>query len=1518
MCAATPRRGSLLYKKIAFVVCVAAVAVVPLSVYAALPDGYAQLDWVESDGTAYINTGVVPTQTMEFTFKFQPETHQDYRGAFGSYVDESSLTTRIIFNGTSSTSFLVSHLSRAGGGGVSFNNVVSGLGQPIEGYFNHSYARLNNVEHSLSAAAGTATSAPMKLGRSSAGASTSRQKIFYFKITEGSTLLRDFVPARRESDSAIGFYDRANSVFYGNAEASGAFTAGPTAAAETTYYSAKGNNVDETSLASPGVAGAWTNATGVSRNYIDDSTGGDVFVIRHYLRTTMGYNLGINKNELQFDGGTVLSKMSANGNIVFGNMKVLAGKTGTIDLGSENRKVNLGGNYEIGAGGQLTLKYAPADTRSLALNAAVTGTGKLVCSGGDANGFVDVSAGALSGFKGPILVTSTGVNPYVIFRGNLGAPDTFLADGLALSGKGHVVFSMTNTTYTIPANRGVTIANGAVAQIEVPAGMTLTVEGPVSGSGTLVKTGGGKIVFSSPSSNFTGSFVIRSGTADTEGIFPNATVSRDTRYDANGYARDGLVLQYDALEPGGDAGKWKNLASTGSTYDLTLPSWVMREDGAFRSSAIRGLTQSEIGSSKTGLCPVFASVDGITSETTVTTVEVVMQLLTWVYTDNYGNTQYVIGTPYGSLGYRQSNSDGHYVSVPVTTDKRNIYHLFSGESTKTLKTFTATMGLNQNSALFDGVDYDQSRWVYNYQLDKAASYTFFPNLRSDIRVCAIRLYNRRLTPDEIAANAALDGLRFHGRTIPAELQFAVADIPEQDWNGLDDACPKVTVADRCRAGRLLVQGVDYAVAYEGNSAPGKGKVIVRGLGEYAGLEVTKEFSIRSAIEVTVQGDGRKAKVTFPAADVVRNIYVATATSDYGRDKANWPSASLVTTVPSGATEANVAVPEGAGTTWTTMRFFISTPATSASYVTEGLVLQYDGVDNSVVDGVRTHLDSPTVLANLTGNGKDIPKPSFLDIEANAFYSNALKDNRPSVNVSNIPFVPTVPTELTAEYAAQFVRWVYTDSYGNLQVVMATPLGTICYRENLENGFSVGCYGYHQTQHKYGLCYWTYKPSSLSVADVHTLTARVRSEAASYFIDGGYRFNSESYTIGSNSGELQSCWFNPNSASVGTNVTFFSNSRGDVRVFTMRLYNRKLARAEVARNAAVDAARFKGAEICAASEAVAWCAANPVMSGADATVSVVPARVARDLYVAWGAEDRGAAMTNWTNTAKVGTIPANVSSAVVRLPTMAKPRTVARLFIEKACDSSAYVKTGLILQLDGVDNAVDGSGVPYHDADARTWKDLSGNVADPIPLPEWVTVEADAVYSQSATDHAATVFAVPGVSTEDSPVLTVESVSQRGIWRLTDSMGSLQATIWTGRGFFCYRLSEGVAFQCHKNYGTLGVLTLDNVDPTNVHSHALTLGHEEHALWIDGERKSLSGLEWDGWTTAPTTSGDCKMFNNPRADIRMKSIRIYSRGLTDDEIRQNAAIDAVRFQGAQAPLVASSPFEPRGGMIIMYK
>ena len=60
----------------------------------------------------------------------------------------------------------------------------------------------------------------------------------------------------------------------------------------------------------------------------------------------------------------------------------------------------------------------------------------------------------------------------------------------------------------------------------------------------------------------------------------------------------------------------------------------------------------------------------------------------------------------------------------------------------------------------------------------------------------------------------------------------------------------------------------------------------------------------------------------------------------------------------------------------------------------------------------------------------------------------------------------------------------------------------------------------------------------------------------------------------------------------------------------------------------------------------------VSGGVSATVAFTAGLPAGTLRAFWGAEDCGATLTNWAHSAKVGAIPANVSSAIVRLPTMA--------------------------------------------------------------------------------------------------------------------------------------------------------------------------------------------------------------------------------------------------------------------------
>jgi hypothetical protein len=41
-------------------------------------------------------------------------------------------------------------------------------------------------------------------------------KLYRCKCVQGNTLIRDFIPAMRNSDGAVGLFDIVNNVFYGN------------------------------------------------------------------------------------------------------------------------------------------------------------------------------------------------------------------------------------------------------------------------------------------------------------------------------------------------------------------------------------------------------------------------------------------------------------------------------------------------------------------------------------------------------------------------------------------------------------------------------------------------------------------------------------------------------------------------------------------------------------------------------------------------------------------------------------------------------------------------------------------------------------------------------------------------------------------------------------------------------------------------------------------------------------------------------------------------------------------------------------------------------------------------------------------------------------------------------------------------------------------------------------------------------------------------------------------------------
>jgi len=243
---------------------------------------------------------------------------------------------------------------------------------------------------------------------------------------------------------------------------------------------------------------------------------------------------------------------------------------------------------------------------------------------------------------------------------------------------------------------------------------------------------------------------------------------------------------------------------------------------------------------------------------------------------------------------------------------------------------------------------------------------------------------------------------------------------------------------------------------------------------------------------------------------------------------------------------------------------------SSVYVQDGLVAHWDGIDNTLTNGVRFHDNAATNWCDLSGQGNDVWMPSFVAVESNALYSTAMTGKAAGTEADRFqsgkyPSFPalnglnhgTNDPPYTVEIVMQRVQWRYTDNYGNLQTVFRTPRGTVGYRLSSTNGF----YFLGPTsKSNLSLMNW---PSSNGRADeTHTVSAVLGNSLSTdiIWLDG------LQHTISMN-GNLDTTWY--------TNFIFFSNSRADIRVHAIRVYNRVLTQYEVERHTLIDQLRFLG-------------------------------------------------------------------------------------------------------------------------------------------------------------------------------------------------------------------------------------------------------------------------------------------------------------------------------------------------------
>lgn len=189
-----------------------------------LPSGYTQLEYIQSSGNQYINTGVVPTPNTRAVIDAQITAQT---AASAAYLGERSGS-----GGTDKTAYELWSMSTGTNVSSDFfgnrvSKTMSTIGIRVLIDKNKASVTINGSTITNKAAAGTATLPIFLLASNDKGTAAYgiAAKLYSCQLYDNGTLVRNFVPCKNAS-GAVGLYDTVGAQFYANA-GTGAFTAGP-------------------------------------------------------------------------------------------------------------------------------------------------------------------------------------------------------------------------------------------------------------------------------------------------------------------------------------------------------------------------------------------------------------------------------------------------------------------------------------------------------------------------------------------------------------------------------------------------------------------------------------------------------------------------------------------------------------------------------------------------------------------------------------------------------------------------------------------------------------------------------------------------------------------------------------------------------------------------------------------------------------------------------------------------------------------------------------------------------------------------------------------------------------------------------------------------------------------------------------------------------------------------------------------------------------------------------------------
>ena len=184
-----------------------------------LPDGYTELEYIQSTGTQYINTGVQPNQNTRVTAT--------------AYLTPSDAGTWLFGARNAHSDSTFGFLSYENAYRSDYNTdqnktIPAAYSDPFEIDKNKNQTQINGETEATSSVGTFQCNYPLILFANNTGGSISGRgsgKIYQLSIYDNGTMVRMFIPCINP-DGEIGLYDAANGQFYGNF-GTGVFIGGP-------------------------------------------------------------------------------------------------------------------------------------------------------------------------------------------------------------------------------------------------------------------------------------------------------------------------------------------------------------------------------------------------------------------------------------------------------------------------------------------------------------------------------------------------------------------------------------------------------------------------------------------------------------------------------------------------------------------------------------------------------------------------------------------------------------------------------------------------------------------------------------------------------------------------------------------------------------------------------------------------------------------------------------------------------------------------------------------------------------------------------------------------------------------------------------------------------------------------------------------------------------------------------------------------------------------------------------------